>query len=319
MGIAAVSINPRPFDALAKALGLDNTLFATLVSSTLLLFGLFFYLLNQVRLANRRTGDIVRALARERYKERYAVEGRVGLLSSEGASATGGEREGKLLIVIPAYNEQDAIRGVLARVPRRLCGMAVDTVVVVDGATDATEAVAIEHDFPVATHIVNRGQGDALRTGFDVARLERADVIVNMDADGQHQPEEIEKLVGPILEGEADFVMGSRFLGHYEEAGGARHLGIVLFSLLISLLSRQKITDCTNGFRAIRGRDLEKLDLREDRFSTAELILEAAKKGLRIREVPVSILARTEGESKKPRRLGYPLGFLRVILQTWLR
>jgi hypothetical protein len=308
-GVGMVSVFPQVLNGLTEALRLRNRLFALLVLSNLLLFALFFYVLNQVRAANRRSGEIVRALARRDYTERFA--------SSRPPAKTA--RRGKVLIIIPAYNEQEAIRGVLAKAPQELLGYAVDTVVIVDGATDATEAVAIEHNFPVATHIVNRGQGDALRTGFEIARQEAADVVVNMDADGQHRPEELERLVGPIVKGEADFVMGSRFLGHYEEAGGARHVGIVLFSRLISALSGVRITDCTNGYRAIRGAELSKLDLREDRFSTAELILEAAKKGLRIKEVPVSILARAEGESKKPRRLGYPLGFLRVILQTWLR
>lgn len=312
-GIAGVSVFPQVGDILTSAFRLRNRLLALLVFSNLLLFGLFLYLLNQVRASNRRSGDIVRAFARQLYSERYFVNGKPW--QDEHASPS----KPKLLIVIPAYNEQDAIRGVLARMPSEMLGYEVNTVVVVDGATDATEAVAIEHNFPVATHIINRGQGDALRTGFEIARLEHADIVVNMDADGQHQPEEIEKLVSPIIHDEADFVMGSRFLGHYEEAGGARHLGIVVFSRLITILSGVKITDCTNGFRAIRGRDLEKLELREDRFSTAELILEAAKKKLRIREAPVSILARSEGESKKPKRLAYPLGFLRVILQTWLR
>lgn len=312
-GIAGLSVFPQVGNALADFIGFENRLFASIVFAILLLYGLFLYLLNQVRIANRKSGEIVRAFARHLYHERYFVK------RKPLAGESGSPSKGKLLIIIPAYNEQDAIRGVLAKMPRELLGFEVDTLVVVDGSTDATEAVAIEHELPVATHIVNRGQGDALRTGFEIARMEQADIVVNMDADGQHRPEEIERLVRPIVDGEADFVMGSRFLGHYEESGGARHIGIVLFSRLISLLSRVRITDCTNGFRAIRGRDLNKLELREDRFSTAELILEAAKKGLRIREVPVSILKRAQGESKKPKRLAYPLGFLRVILQTWLR
>jgi hypothetical protein len=79
------------------------------------------------------------------------------------------------------------------------------------------------------------------------------------------------------------------------------------------------ITDCTNGFRAIRGEALSKLHLSEDRFNAPELIMEAARQGLRIQEVPVTIVSRAAGESKKPPRLGYPLGFLRTIVQTWLR
>lgn len=312
-GIAAVSLFPQIGDVLTFVFRLENRLFALLVASNLLLFALFFYLLNQVRASNRRGGELVRALARRDYQERFAAKKK----GTNGAGPV--PARGRLLIVIPAYNEQEAIRGVLTKVPKEVFGYSVDALVVVDGSTDGTEAVALEHDFPVASHVVNRGQGDALRTGFEIARVEGADVVVNMDADGQHISDEIERLVAPIANDEADYVMGSRFLGHYEEAGGARHLGITLFSWFISMLSGQKITDSTNGFRAIRGSFLHKLDLREDRFSAAELILEAVKKGLRVREVPITILRRAEGVSKKPRRLGYPLGFLRVILQTWLR
>jgi hypothetical protein len=313
VGISSVSLFPSVGNILSSALRLENRLFALLVFSNLLLFAMVFYLLSQIRTSNRRSGDIVRALARQVYAERYS---RRNISPGEAGTIP---KKGRLLIVIPAYNEQEAIRGVLAQVPKDVLGYEVDTLVVVDGATDATEAVAVEHKFPVATHIINQGQGDALRTGFEIARAEGVDIVVTMDADGQHRSEEIEQLVAPILDEEADFVLGSRFLGHYEEAGTARHWGILLFSWLVSMLSRQKVTDSCNGFRAIRGNLLGKLDLREDRFSAAELILEAVKKKLRIKEVPVSILRRAEGESKKPKRLGFPLGFLRVVAQTWLR
>jgi glycosyltransferase involved in cell wall biosynthesis len=143
--------------------------------------------------------------------------------------------------------------------------------------------------------------------------------VVNMDADGQHQPEELERLVTPIVKNEADFIVGSRFLGHYEERGSIRHLGVVLFSWVVSLLTSTKVTDCTNGFRALRVSDLERLSLQEEQFHTTELIIEASKRKLRYKEVPISVLRRAEGESKKPKRLRYPLGVLRTIINTWLR
>ena len=142
---------------------------------------------------------------------------------------------------------------------------------------------------------------------------------MTMDADGQHQADDMPSLVQPVIDGEADYVMGSRFLGEYEESGGWRHAGIVVFTKAINLLGGVNLTDCTNGFRAIRASSLEKLELNEDRFNAPELIMEAAKKGLRIKEVPVTILKRAAGESKKPPRLGYPLGFLATIVRTWLR
>jgi len=100
--------------------------------------------------------------------------------------------------------------------------------------------------------------------------------VVTLDADGQHCPEEVERLVASILEDEVDFVIGTRFLGGYEERRSARHFGIVGFSSLISLLCGVRITDCTNGFRAIRASMLARMDLNENQFSAPELIIEAA-------------------------------------------
>jgi hypothetical protein len=311
-GIASLSIFPPVGDVLQTALHLNNRLFSLLVFSNLLLFGLFFFLLNLIRASNRRSREIVRALARYYYNERYFSK-------RESHSETLAADKGKLLVVIPAYNEQEAILGVLTRLPKELAGHDVEELVVVDGATDATEAMVFKNNFKVASHIVNCGGGDALRTGFEIACAEGADIVVNMDADGQHQPEEIERLIAPIVKNEADFVVGSRFLGHYEERGSIRHVGIVLFSWLVSLLTGAKVTDCTNGFRALRVSSLERLRLQEEQFHTTELIIEALKRKLRYKEVPVSVLRRREGESKKPKRLRYPFGVLRTIIHTWLR
>ncbi len=220
---------------------------------------------------------------------------------------------------MPAYNEEGGIREVLRRIPDEVLGHEVKTVVVDDGSTDATAAIALEEGVPVVSHVVNRGQGDALRTGFAIAQTERSQIVVNLDADGQYKPEELDRLVKPIIEGEADFVLGSRFMGFYEEAGSVRHVGVVFFSRLISLLTGVKVSDCTNGYRAIRVSELHKLNLREDRFNANEIILEGLKHKLRFAQVPVSMMSRAAGETKKPPRLAYPLGVFRVIISTWLR
>jgi glycosyltransferase involved in cell wall biosynthesis len=188
-----------------------------------------------------------------------------------------------------------------------------------DGSLDGTAEEARQAGAIVGSHQRNLGQGDALRTGFAVAARLGARVVVTMDADGQHDPAELSELVGPVVAGEADYVQGSRFLGQYDDAGGARDLGIRLFSTLISLLGRTAVTDCTNGFRAVNGASLSRLHLVEDRFSAPEILLEAAGRGLRIREVPVHIRSRETGHSKKPRGVGYPWGFLGAILRSWAR
>jgi hypothetical protein len=306
-GVAVVSVLPQVGEVFTRLFGLQERAFALLSFAILLLFGLFLYLLNQVQEASRLSGEIVTGLAVRQYVERY--------ISPEERLSD--KRE--ILIIVPAYNEEGGIREVLRKVPRQLLGYAVKTVVVDDGSADATEAIALDEGFPVVAHIVNRGQGDALRTGFAIARLERAEIVINLDADGQYRPEEIERLVKPIIEDKADFVLGSRFMGFYEEAGSVRHVGVVFFSKMISLLTGTRISDCTNGFRAIRVSELHKLDLREDRFNATEIILEALKNKLRFAQVPVTMLSRAAGETKKPPKLAYPLGVFRVIIQTWLR
>jgi hypothetical protein len=308
LGVLLVSVVPQIFEPVSRLLGLENRAFALLGLANLLLFALFLNMLGRVREAGRRSGEIVTGLAVRDYTERY-------LSPKERMESHPGE----ILIIVPAYDEEGGIRDVLRRIPDAVLGHEVKTVVVDDGSKDATAAIAREEGVPVVTHVVNRGQGDALRTGFAIAQAEQSEIVINLDADGQYKPEELDRLVKPIIEGEADFVLGSRFMGVYEEAGSVRHIGVVFFSRLISLLTGVKVSDCTNGYRAIRVSELHKLNLREDRFNANEIILEGLKNKLRFEQVPVSMMSRAAGETKKPPKLAYPLGVFRVIISTWLR
>jgi hypothetical protein len=308
LGVALVSVVPQIFEPVSRLLGLENRAFALLGLANLLLFGLFLNLLARVRAAGRRSGEIVTGLAVRDYEENF-------LSPKERLEGHPGE----ILIIVPAYDEEGGIRDVLRRIPDEVLGHPVKTVVVDDGSKDATAAIARAEGVPVVTHVVNRGQGDALRTGFAIAQAEGAEVVVNLDADGQYKPEELDRLVGPIFEDKVDFVLGSRFMGFYEESGSVRHLGVVFFSRMISLLTGVKVSDCTNGYRAIRVSELHKLNLREDRFNANEIILEGLKHKLRFEQVPVSMMSRAAGETKKPPKLAYPLGVFRVIISTWLR
>lgn len=303
LGVSIVSLAPAVLTLAADTLRLRNRLFALLVLSTITLFMLRLRDLRRLTGLEQRFGDLVRNVA----------------IREAQANQAGAGEPNKISIVIAAYNEEQAIDGVLQELPREVCGMRVEPLVVVDGGEDETENVVRRGGHLVVTHPVNRGQGDALRTGFRVALRRGADIVVTMDADGQHRPDQLEDLVKPIVADEADYVHGSRFLGEYDEAGSARSVGIRFFARLINLLARTHVTDCTNGFRAVRADKLALLRLEEDRFSAAEIIMEAGAKGLRMQEVPVHIQARSHGESKKPRRLGYPLGFLQTIFRVWLR
>jgi glycosyltransferase involved in cell wall biosynthesis len=241
-----------------------------------------------------------------------------GALTAEHAT-DGAPGRPFVAVVMAAYNESDSIGEVLSALPAAVCGLPIRTVVVDDGSSDGTADRARAAGALVGSHRRNLGQGDALRTGFAIAARLGARVVVTMDADGQHDPAELPALVGPVVAGEADYVQGSRFLGRYDDAGGARDLGIRGFTRVITLLTGAPITDCTNGYRAIDGAGLARLRLVEDRFSAPEIITQAAGRGLRIREVPVHIRSREAGTSKKPRGLRYAWGFLGAIVRSWVR
>lgn len=300
--LAAVSIFPDVVNRPREIFRVPTRLMALSILANLTLFALVLYVLRELSSVRRSMGELVRALAQAEYDKTHDSPAQSGVA-----------------VVIPAFNEEEGLRSLLPNLPGQVCGSPLSALVIVDGARDGSVAVAHHYAARVTSHAINRGQGDALRTGFELALKQGADVVVTMDADGQHSVDEMERLVAPIVEDKADLVLGSRFLGRYDERGGSRHLGIVLFSAVMSLLSRTRITDCTNGFRAIRASALAKLELRESQFDAPELIMEALNKRLRVMEVPVTVAARQEGRSKKPQGWRYPVGFARVIVRTWLR
>jgi len=122
-----------------------------------------------------------------------------------------------------------------------------------------------------------------------------------------------------VIDRRAQLVQGSRTLGHSEPDVLARQLGIPFFNLLIRALTGARVTDCSNGLRAIRTELLPQLDLRQPQFHAAEFLIEAVTRGLSLQEVPVDVLHRRHGSSKKPGSLRYGFGFLRAVLQAWGR
>jgi hypothetical protein len=301
LGLLTVGLAPGIYGTIASAFNLESRflLIQIFVNATFLF--LILYLVS--RIANART--TVNRLTRTLAVEQAPREDDLGRKS--------------IHIVIPAYNEADTVGDVLASLPETVRDHAVRPVVVSDGSDDRTRRVAESYDAIVVEHPLNQGQGGALKTGFEIARQHGTDVVVTMDADGQHPIDQLEALVSPILDDEADYVMGSRYRGR-DRSGNSmtRRSGIRAFTWLINRLTKSEITDCTNGFRAIRGSALGDLTLTEERFSAPELIIEARKNGLRIREVPVTIHEREAGETKKP-GLGYAVGLARTIVVTWIR
>jgi hypothetical protein len=225
----------------------------------------------------------------------------------------------RLVVVMPAYNEAENIGSVLHAMPEDVEGLHVVPVVVDDGSSDATVAVAQAAGALVARHPIRRGGGLAMRVGYEIGIRLAADVVVTMDSDGQHVPDEMALLVKPIVEGQADLVNGSRVLGEFERESLVRHVGVHFFSRIVTIMIGTRITDVSNGYRAVRTEVLKQLKLDQDQFWASELLIEGMRHRLRIQEVPITIRARQGGESKKPKNAKYAWHFTKAIFKTWLR
>ena len=226
-----------------------------------------------------------------------------------------------LAIVIPAYNEEPTVAGVVGEIPRQAAGLKTEVIVVVDGARDATAARAAGAGALVCDVPVNRGQGAALRLGYWLARARGAQVIATIDADGQYEPEEIGRVVQPILDGQADFVSGSRRLGAELTTDKVRHLGVLVFGALISVLVRHRITDPACGIRAMRSEVTADVVLEQPQYQASELMISAALHGYRLAEVPTTMRDRGvhATATKKGGNFGYGVRFARAALRTWKR
>jgi hypothetical protein len=225
----------------------------------------------------------------------------------------------RLVVVLPAFNEAENVGAVIRSMPDRVAGLHVVPLVVNDGSEDRTAEAARESGALVAELPIRRGGGLALRVGYEIALELGAEIVVTMDADGQHRAEEIPVMVEPILEGQADYVNGSRVLGDFERGSMIRHVGVHVFSRIVTVLTGRRITDPSSGFRAARADLLRRLVLQQDQFWTSEILIEALRHRAQVVEVPVTMLARAGGETKKPKSLRYGWNFSKVIIQTWLR
>lgn len=224
-----------------------------------------------------------------------------------------------VLCVMPALDEEKNIASVLRLFPETLFGAPVVPLIVDDGSTDRTKEVAESCGAVVLQSPFQRGGGAAIRLGFDVAEKFRAKIAITIDADGQNDPREMEALIKPIIDNDADVVIGSRMLGSHEITYWWRHLGVQLFSLIFNTLMGTRITDISSGYRAIRVDMLGKLRLFQDQYHTSEFLVMCAKQGLRIAETPIHFRRRASGKSKKGNEFLYGFRFARALFSAWLR
>ncbi len=224
----------------------------------------------------------------------------------------------KLSVVIPVYNEEGTIREILARV--QTAPLDKEIIVVDDGSTDGTrerlqEIQRLTPNVKVLTHHRNQGKGAALRTGFSAVTGE---VTIIQDADLEYDPVEYGKLLEPILDGRADVVYGSRFLGGPHRVLFFWHyVGNRFLTLLSNALNDLNLTDMETGYKAFRSELLKEIPLKSNRFGfEPEFTAKAARKRYRIYEVPISYSGRVYSEGKKA---NWRDGVVAIFAIVWYR
>jgi glycosyltransferase involved in cell wall biosynthesis len=200
----------------------------------------------------------------------------------------------RVAICLPAFNEAASIAGVLDGIPKSLPGVeAIDRIVVDDGSTDATAAIAQSHGAIVVRHAENRGTGSAFVSGVQTALRMGVDVIVTMDSDGQFDPRHIPILIAPLLRKDADVVLCTRF-GKESLVGSMpwrKRAGNWLLSRTLSAITGQHLTDVSCGFRAFTTDAALRVDIHSNYEYIHESLLNWGRSGLRIQEISVSVLA----------------------------
>lgn len=203
----------------------------------------------------------------------------------------------KVLIIIPAFNEENNLPKVLIDVQQHI--PYADILVINDGSTDRTLDICIERNINFVTTVYSLGIGGAMQTGYKFALENDYDIAIQLDGDGQHSAKEIDRLLEPLLKGNADVVIGSRFI---EDKGYKftipRLIGIKLFSFITSIITQNKITDVTSGFRAVNRKTIRFFanEYAED-FPDAETLIMLSFSGFIITEIPAIMHQRMSGHS----------------------
>jgi glycosyltransferase involved in cell wall biosynthesis len=225
----------------------------------------------------------------------------------------------KALVIVPAFNEEKNIPPVIEDL-RKHVGET-DILVVNDGSTDGTSGAARREGAMVVDLPMNIGIGGAVQTGFRYAHMEGYDVAVQFDGDGQHRADQLGIIIKPVVEGEADVVVGSRFLDEGVEEGYRtsfwRMAGIRLFSMVLTALTGLRISDTTSGFRAYGSRVIELFsESYPDDYPEVEAFIILYKKGMKVKEMPVLMRKRLWGKSSitPPRAVYYMVKVMLAVL-----
>ena len=220
-----------------------------------------------------------------------------------------------LSIIIPVYNEELTIGNVINRLKKVMQKISLkhEIIVVDDCSEDKSLEISQKHNVQVYSFKKHIGKGYALRAGFAKAK---GDIIVTIDSDGSHRPEELPLLLAPILNDQADLVIGSRFLSNKPvSTKKLNEAGVRIFNFLIKAITRTEVSDSQSGYRVMKSEVLKNMSLKSGEYEIeSEMLVKTAQNGFRVREVPISFEQRTYGKSRlDPAIDGFKI-FLSIVL-----
>jgi len=219
----------------------------------------------------------------------------------------------KIVLIIPAYNEEKTLRKVLDEA-RHYCD---DMIVINDGSTDCTAEIAKKAGAKVSNNPINMGLGKTIRRGYELALETDADIVVQTDADGQYTLSDIPKLVKPIIDDKADIVLASRTMGGIESMPLGKRMGNWFGTKVTKMVSGYPVSDAQTGFRAMRRELLESILPTSKYTYVQEMIIRPAKEGWRIAEIPSFFKRRDDGSSRLISGLSnYASKAVLIILRT---
>lgn len=227
----------------------------------------------------------------------------------------------KLVVMIPCHNEEASIHQVIQSIPKKIeCISEIEILVINDGSRDRTAEIARDSGAVVVNNPQNLGLGRTFKRGINSALKLNADIIVNIDGDGQFYPQDITRLVMPIIEGRADVVTGSRFLYRpfSRNIPLARRWGNRRFASMLSLLTGKRITDSSCGFRAYSRKAALRINLFGDYTYTQEVLIDLITKGMRMAEIPIKTIYKKSRKSKLTKSLPrYGVNAMTIIMRAF--
>ena len=232
-----------------------------------------------------------------------------------------------IAVTIPCFNEEQFIGDTVSRAK----AYADSVIVIDDGSTDNTAEVARAAGAQVIKHEINKGYGESIKSCFKAAKANDADIVITLDGDGQHNPDEIPKLLTPILDRKADLVIGSRFLqsnlnetqpvpDEFKQMPKYRKFGIDVITFLYNFGSKVRVSDAVSGFRAYTRRVFDNLSFTEDGMSiSVEIMIKSRRQGFKVKEVPISCVYHSQSSTLNPATMGIGLALSVIRLRSLSR